>query len=182
MFRKKLTVEKLILNTDKHTLEVLFKYSKPKNTYLGITVDKPMTEWKFCDVIDLMNLSRLDLVLKVLNRYRKVEEKEIAKSYAPDFIAFSKFLYEELEKIVKLLKQLEKEPDATWSQAGIRKMDRYGVFNYYYSISTNPKDWDAISEVPFNMMYIKLMMDKDASEIQREANRIQAERAKQLKR
>lgn len=171
-------------SVDEDTLKVLIKSSKPSNSLLGIDLPD-ITGWRFCDVMELTDMSVLDAAVKALNFHSKepiLEERVIAETYAKDFVSFLKHIEDECAKVSLLMSQLDKEPDPNLKEAGIDSMNRFGLMGIYYAISKNPLEWSALSELPFHIIFIKMMMDKTSNEIQENYNKIMNEKAKMKKR
>lgn len=166
-----------LLNEDTDTLKAVIKYSKPSNRFAGAEVPD-ITLWRFCDVMDISGTDILTAGIKSLTMHTKWKEPDIYEKDAVQFASYLNWLKAECDKIDKLMGQLNKEPDADLVNSGIDKMDKYGVMAIYYGISKDPTDWDRISEIPFHIMYTKLMMDKDTSEIQENYNKMMIEKQK----
>lgn len=172
-----MTIREFLENVDGDVAKVLIKHSKPINVFGEHTVPD-MTSWRFCDVMDIVGMDMLQAAVKSLKWHTGIEEDDLLNQSASEFASYMKWLQVEAEKIGKLMEQLKKEPDPDMVNSGIDKMDRYGVAAIYYGINRDPSQWDRISEVPFHMMYAKLMMDKDSAEIQENYNRLMMQKQK----
>ena len=169
------SIKDLLTEVDAGMILTLIKYSKPSNRVLGRDIPD-ITQWRFCDVMDISGADILQAGIRSLSMHTGRKEESILSSDAVGFVSYLSWLRSECEKVDKLMEHLNKEPDMDLASSGIDKMDKYGVVAIYYAISKDPTDWDRISEVPFHVMYTKLMMDKDTSEIQESYNRVIMER------
>lgn len=175
----KTKVSKLLTQVDEDTLKVLVEHSKPNNRIMGNYL-KEITEWKFCDVLDLGSKDTNDIIPHILGNYIfsdngdhvSLTESDLSKAWAKEFLQLLKFIQLEFKKVATLMEQLKSDPDPDMESAGIKKMDPFGIVGIYYAIDKNPLSWDAISEVEFGKMYTKLMIDKIQSDIQKEHARI----------
>lgn len=181
MFKKSTTkTKKLLSSIDDSMLKALIDHSKPSNRIKGFEIPE-ITTWRFCDVMDLTNVSLYEALLKTLTYHTPLKEDQVLDTEASEFVALLKHLKIEFEKIAKLMKLLEKEPDPDLQAAGIHKMNKFGLMGTYYGISQNPLDWQALSELPFSTMFTKMLMDKESGEIKEEYSKIKAEKNKRRK-
>lgn len=172
------SVSDMMDSVDVDTFKVLLNSSKPRNEILGVTIPEVL-QWKFCDVMSLMgDATPFEVVLKVLNFHSDVSEKELLKAPANVFVSVLRFIKDQIAKVNRLQEQLSSEPDGDLVNAGIKDLDKFGHVNIYYAISNDPRDWDAISEVPYGKMFTKLMIDKTNSDIQKRYNQIVMEKSK----
>lgn len=157
---------------DQSLFDVLLNNSKPSDTLCGKTIPS-VTKWRFCDVMEMGGeMTPVEVVSKVLNFHFQVSEDEILDTRDREFVAFLKHIRNEMEIVDKMNKSLKSEPDNDLVEAGIDRLNVFGELAIYYSISKDPREWDAISEVSFGKMYAKLMMDKINGEVQRRYNEI----------
>lgn len=171
---------------DASIISILIESAKPNNEIFGKTIP-PLIEWRFCDVMDFAMTdtsnptmdTAIDMTLKVIQMHHpKITLKKLLSSNAEKFVSLFRFILDQLEILEKLMSQLESEPDPDMINAGVDRLNRFGVLGLYYAISKDPTDWDRISEVPFGLMFNKLMLDKTHSEIQKKLNDIAIERQK----
>lgn len=169
-----MSVAKLINNLDQDIFKVLLKHAKPSSSFQGVEIPE-ITTWKFCDVMDLMGNSTPVNMIKVATG---LPEKAILKGDQKAFIRALKHLTIEVKKIEKLEEQLRVEPDADMINAGIDKLNVFGVVALYYAINPDPRFWDEISVVPYHKMWSKLMLDKTNKQIQKEYDQLVLEKQK----
>lgn len=151
---------------DEDTFKVMIESVRPTNEIMGTTIPDIMT-WRFCDVMDLTEKNLYEVSMAVIKMFNdKADDQSILNSPANTFLSYMRFLQKQFEKVSLLMSQLKRDPDENMIEAGMDKMDRFGVLGIYYGISKNPLDWDAISEIRFSLMYTKLLMDKETAEIQ----------------
>lgn len=151
---------------DNDVFRVLLDNVRPSNEVLGLSIPDIMG-WKFCDVMDLADKSLYEVSLAVIRLFNKeITENEVMESPAGPFLSYMRFLKTQFEKVSLLMDQLKRDPDEDMIEAGMGGMDRFGVLGIYYGITKNPTEWNAISEIPFSLMYTKLLMDKETAEIQ----------------
>lgn len=167
-----LNVARFLEDLDADTAKVILEYAKPGNVFGDVTVPD-LLSWRFCDVMDMSGKDILTGTIDVIKHYGGLDDGQIQEGSAKEFASLSKFVKLEMEKAGKLMEQLRSEPDADMVNAGIDKLDRFGVVSIYYGISKNPLDWDGISETPFGKMYTKLMLDKVSADIQQNYAKIQ---------
>lgn len=177
---KSQSIKTVFKNIDSETFKVILNNITPVDKIIGNKIPK-MTEWRWCDVMDLLEkinqLTPFEIVELAVKD--KVDENTLLKTEANEFMGFLKFLLNESEQILQLMGELKKEPKTDLVRAGIDKLNVFGNYNIYYSISKNPLDWDEISEVPFYKMYTKLLMDKVNEEINERYQEIQIENSKE---
>lgn len=167
----KVSVKQLLAPSNQDLVRVLIDSANPSNTFMGRTITD-ILEWPFCDVMELAVKDTIEVLKTVLQKHAKakgklkpISEKQMISGPAREFVSLIRHLQNEFQKVGMLMKQLEKDPDADLQNAGIDKMDKYGIVGIYYSIDPNPLKWDEISEVSFGKMYTKLSIDKDMADI-----------------
>ncbi|WP_257657711.1 hypothetical protein [Parapedobacter lycopersici] len=161
-------VKDLIKGVEVSEFNVLLKHVRPSDSYGGIKVPE-ITTWRYCDVIDFVSDGTVSgIAAKVL----KCTEEELMEMPGKGFLSLLKHLKNEADKIGKLEDQLKSDPDPDLMSAGIEKLNPFGVMTVYYSISSDPRDWDEISELPYNKLWTRLMIDKINKEVQKEYDRI----------
>lgn len=166
------TVESFFSVVDHDVLKVICEHANPSNKFGGKEL-KDIVEWKFCDVFELSGMDSYTAMLFILNRYLGFTEIEVLKGSAPEMVSIMKHVAIEFQKITGLMEMLKTEPSTDMINAGIENLDKFGLLNIYYSINKNPLEWDSISEVSFDKMFTKLLMDKEHAGIQQRFNQIQ---------
>lgn len=172
-----LNVARFLEDLESDTVSVILEYSNPGNVFEDIVVPD-LLSWRFCDVMDMSGKDILTGTIDVIKHFGGIDDDQIQEGSAKEFASLSRFVKLEMEKAGKLMEQLRSEPDADMVNAGIDKLDRFGVVSIYYGISKNPLDWDSISETPFGKMYTKLMLDKVSVDIQQSYAKIQHDKHK----
>lgn len=172
-----LSVNSFLEEVDPDVLKTLLDYAIPINKFEGVEVPD-LLKWRFCDVVDMSEKDVLTTTIDLLKQYGNIDDDKIKNGSAKDFVSLCRFVRLEAEKASKLLEQLRSDPDPDMINAGVDKMDRFGVVTIYYGISKNPLDWDSISEIPFGKMYTKLMLDKVSGEIQNAYSKVISDKHK----
>lgn len=172
-----MTLEQFFKETPAEELKILAEVCKPSNVFGGVEVPE-LEEWRFCDVMQLKDMDLIDAVYGVIGKYCAMTAEEMLNEPAGDFMSFLKFVDMELKKAVAYMQMLKPEPDIDGQRemdlqaAGVEELDKFGEYNIYRAIDPNPAKWDEISEVSFNKMFTKLLMDKDYSAVQMKYNKI----------
>lgn len=170
--KRRKTVEYFFSNTDPEILNVILANANAKNIINGKSLNE-VTEWPFCDIAEIGNMDAYTAVMWILNKYLNMDERSVLKSSAVEFVSMMKHIENEMVKISEFMNMLQSEPDADMINSGIESLDKFGVINIYYSINKNPTTWDSISEVSFNKMFTKLLLDKEHGDIQKRYDQIQ---------
>lgn len=155
-------------------LKIYLEFSKPSRVFGGIEV-KDIEEWKFCDVMELYRASKQDMlstIFMAIDKLVAMPVDEAMQSQASEFTGFFRFVDDEIKKIEGYLEMLKTETKPELQMAGIDVLDKFGEYNIYRAIDPNPLAWDAISEVSFNKMFTKLLMDKEHAGVQERYNKI----------
>lgn len=169
-----MTVADMMGTMDIAEFNVLLKHANPSDTFLNKRASD-ITSWRYCDVMDFVDDGTL---MGMATKATGLTEQEILKGDGHDFVKFLKHLKNEAEKIVELEKRLGSEPTDELVNAGIDRLNAFGVVLVYYSISNDPRDWDAISELPYNKIWTRMMLDKVNGDIQRNIEKMQAQKQK----
>lgn len=189
----KTKVKDFLPNVDTEVLKVLIEHSKPSDKIGGVQI-KPITQWRFCDVMDMSDKGNDEMLLFILKRYAfkmvegekipvEMSENDLIDSTAGEFVALIKHIQSEFKKVSILMEQLKQNPNTDLQNAGINKMDAFGVMGIYYSIDKDPCKWDAISEQPFGIIYTRLMIDKVQGEIhEAQVKQMQEKQRNQIRR
>jgi hypothetical protein len=152
-------------------IHILIENSIPSNTVDGKEIID-IIEWPYCDAIELLQMNDIAIVETVFKKQLGLDPGQIMQMKAAEFCSVFRHLINEIEKIVGFLDLLKTEPDIDLVNAGIDKLDKFGVYNVYYAIEKNPTKWDEISEISFNKIFTRLYMDKEHGEIQKAYNKI----------
>ncbi|MNK74005.1 hypothetical protein D3C87_935100 [compost metagenome] len=163
--------------TPAEELKVLVEFVKPSNMFGGIEVPE-VEQWRFCDVMEFRNMELIDAVFGIIGKHTAMMGEEILQEPANEFMSFLKFVDMQFKKAVAYLDMLKTEPDADKIAAGIEELDKFGEYNIYRSIDPNPLNWDAISEITFDKMFTKLLMEKDYAQVQKNLDKIMHDRMK----
>ena len=101
-----------------------------------------------------------------LNDVQRIELKEA--------IAFILWLIDEMKSITELEGQyLRSEPDVKMLQAGINKLDKFGVLNTLDNLAKGDiLNYDKIRQMPYNVIFDKQYMEVTRSEIEKKLAKI----------
>lgn len=91
-----------------------------------------------------------------------------------DGIAFILWLIDEMKSINELESQyLRSEPDIKMLQAGINKLDQFGLLNTLDNLAKGDiLKYDAIRQMPYNVIFDKQYMEVAKSEIEKKLSKI----------
>lgn len=164
------TVKRIIGKLQHVEFKVVVESAKPSNVFLGKEFSD-ITNWRYCDVMNMLSDgSPLGLVKLATG----ASEKKILQSKARDFVAFLRFILDELKKIALLEEKLRGGENPDLAEAGIDKLNVFGVATIYNAISPDPRHWDEIAELPYHKIWAKMMLDKTNAEIQKAYDTAQA--------
>lgn len=101
-----------------------------------------------------------------LNDVQRIELK--------DATAFILWLIDEMKSINELESQyLRSEPDIKMLQAGINKLDQFGLLNTLDNLAKGSiLDYDKIRQMPYNVIFDKQYMEVTKSEIEKKLSKI----------
>lgn len=172
-----MTLQEFFKDTPADELKILVQFAKPSNIFGGVEVPE-LEDWRFCDVMEFRGMEIIDAVFGIIGKHTAMIAEEILQEPANEFIAFLKFVELQFQKAVAYLEMLKSEPDADKLSAGIDELDKFGEYNIYRSIDPNPLNWDAISELSFNKIFTKLLMEKEYAQVQKNLDKIIQDRMK----
>lgn len=99
---------------------------------------------------------------------------EVQRISINDAIAFILWLIDEMKSITELEGQyLRSEPDIKMLQAGINKLDKFGVLNTLDNLANGDiLNYDSIRNTPYNVIFDKQYMEVTRSEIEKKLAKI----------
>lgn len=159
---------------DLDEFNVLLSHVRPSNSYLGKKL-VDITEWRYCDVMDVVSDGTM---MGMVTKATGLDEDDIMQGDASEFVAFVKHMKIEAERITELEARLGSDPSDDMVNAGIGQLNAFGVMTVYYAISPDPRDWDAISELPYHKIWTRMMIDKVNADIQNSLEKIHRQRQK----
>lgn len=156
--------------------ELLLKYGQRKNSIDGIEC-KPLKEFSFKTV-----KQTIPNLLKEGN-FKAIAKKLLKKEVKEDnnLINFVLWVKDELKGIEEMEKALSTTPEIELVQAGIDKLNQFGIVGTLQSLSDNILDWKKIMKLPYIDVYYKLLINKVTSDIQKNYHKIMMEKSKQKK-
>jgi len=169
------TVADLYKHMTLEEIHVIINHSVPSNRIAGKEIPD-IVEWPYCDAIELLEMNDIAIVETVIFKRLQIKPETVMSLKASEFTSFFRHIALEIEKIVGFLDMLKTEPDADMINAGVESLDKFGVYNVYYSIDKDPSRWDEISEISFNKIFTRLLLDKEHGEIQKKYNKIITDR------
>ena len=158
--------------------ELILKYGTRSNELQG-KVAKPLQEYSFNKVKIklpyLLEQGNFEEVAKCLLKIKNVERNQ-------NLINFVLWVKDELAEInEREIKVLSSEPDIEMIQAGIHRLNQFGVVGTLESLSTNVLDWQKLKKLPYYDIFIKLFLNKTTNDIQKNYHKIITEKKKQKK-
>lgn len=166
-----MNIAQFFKDTPPEELKILVEFAKPSNVFGGIEVPD-LEEWRFCDVMEFKGMDLVDAVFGIIGKHTGMVGEEIIQEPAKEFMSFLKFVDLQFKKAAGYMEMLKSDPDNEKVEAGIEELDKFGEYNIYRSIDPNPLNWDAISELSFNKIFTKLLMEKEYSAVQNRLNKI----------
>lgn len=150
-------------------LTLLVELTKSSNILFGIEWPS-LTKMAFQDVHDILehqNRGELFEMVKIITGKNIDDILELESGF---FIKFVKWIGEQCKIIINLYgvlgeKEEFDEEDVAYQNAGSDKLNRYKEKMIYYSIDKNPVNWPAMERIPFEVMFTKLLIDKDLGSI-----------------
>lgn len=156
--------------------DFILKYGTRSNVYDGKTC-KPINQFSFKMVkITLPELLKNGQYSKIVKKLLKIKvDKE-----SQELLNFILWVKDQLEEIAKQEENtLNSIPEPEMIQAGIHKLNQFGVIGTLQSLSNNVLDWKKILTLSYLDVYYKLLINKISNEIQKDYHNIMAEKAKQ---
>lgn len=98
--------------------------------------------------------------------------EDVLKLPSNSVMRFMKWLEKEIEKCLLLMNSIPSVKDDDMQAAGVADLNQFGEFNIYYSITKDPRKWDDIGNIPFEIIFTKLKMDGINSVVQHNYNEI----------
>lgn len=141
---------------------------KPSNEYLGVAHES-LTKREYQEVCTILSLYEKSKIVEALEILTKEKKLIILESNSQEFLKFVKWLNEQVEMMMLLYKNLEPTEldadDIAFQNAGADRLSIYKENLVYYAIDKNPAVWPDLGKVPFEVMFTKLLIDKDMSAI-----------------
>ncbi|MGL4568066.1 MAG: hypothetical protein ACRCU6_06010 [Fusobacteriaceae bacterium] len=127
------------------------------------------TKMGFQKVHDVINLMENGDVIGTVEKITDKKIKELLDIPSGEFLKFVKWIMGEIKKINHLYGTLSNKvmdsDDMAYQNAGSEELNKFRETMIYYSISKNPADWAAMRVIPFEEMFVKLMIDQSVSRI-----------------
>jgi len=158
--------------------DFILKYGKRSNELQGKTA-KPLEQYSFkmvkITIPQLLQESKFKEIAEKLLKIKNVEDNQ-------NLINFVLWVGDEIEAINKRESELlSTPPDAEMIQAGIHKLNTFGIIGTLESLSSNILDWDKLLKLTYYDVFIKLLLNKTTNDIQRNYQKIMMEKSKQRK-
>ncbi len=154
------------------------QYYKKSNEFLGFVIeDFQELSYEFVnDIRDKINTTPLNEFIKFVTG---CSDKEFLSASDSDFFYFFNWLVTEIEKTIKLeehlgsLKSDYDTQDGVLVQAGVERLNKYGVFGVVDELSNGDlTKHDEILKRPYSYILTKLFRDKEKSIVQENVNGI----------
>ena len=112
--------------------------------------------------------------LMLKDRGRNLFFIDVQKIKVSDAIAFILWLIDEMKSINELESQyLKSDPDIKMLQAGINKLDKFGILNTLDNLAKGDiLKYDAIRQMPYNVIFDKQYFEVTKSEIEKKLSKI----------
>lgn len=155
-------VKDLINEMDVTTFATLVKTVRPKNTLLG-KESKGINAWPFGIVMNCMGIDIITAANNLIEKEFDISQEDILEAPATEYVSFLSFVRNQLESVSKLMKTLESEDPS--NAKDVEELSKFGVIGIYYSIDPNPLSWDALANLPFVTMFMKMSLDNTVNKI-----------------
>lgn len=126
----------------------------------------------FTKVYQCFDLLREGKVLEAAALVTDKPVEEFLKVSANEGMKFIKWLQQEIEKCINLMNNIPSVKDPDLELAGADRLNQIGEFNIYRAITKDPREWDDLGNVRFELMYIKLLGDGLDAVVQHDYNEI----------
>lgn len=164
---KNSTVRELLASNE--DLSLLLELTKSSNIIFE-TEWPNLTKLPFQNVHDILSAMEEGNLIEAIEIITGKNNQEIMNVESGIFIKFGKWIADQCKTILALYGKIgEKEgfskEDVAYQNAGSEKLNRYKEKMIYYSIDKNPAQWPEMEKIPFEVMFTKLLIDKDLSSI-----------------
>lgn len=154
-----------LLKTDFQLTEALRKTLKRNNGLCGREIES-LTKMKYKDVLTVKEYAAEGKVLDMVSLILGIKIKTILSAAHTEFIYFQLWVFDQLEHIVKLEKELNTIPDEEMIEAGIEDMQKYGALNIVDGLAGGGITmWGAVENMAWEKVYVKLHKTKTENEI-----------------
>lgn len=172
--RKSIKLHKFFAQVDSKQFKVILNAIEPCDKIMGYTMPE-ITKMPYGQVMgfveDCQEYTPFEMVKEFLKMQEyRVSDVKLLKLPANEFMRFLKHLTNEVNRVIAMLAELRSEPKAKLINAGIDKLNPFGVANIYYSLDRNPSKWKEFAAIPFYEMYVMQLMDKINAEINEKLN------------
>lgn len=126
----------------------------------------------FTKVYQCFDLYRESKVLEAVALILGKTIEEVLSLPSNNVMKFMKWLEKEIEKCLMLINSIPSVKDDDMLAAGADRLSQIGEFNIYRAITKDPREWDDLGNVRFELMYVKMLADGLDSVIQHDYNEI----------
>lgn len=158
--------------------DFILKYGTRINELQGVKA-KPLQDYSFkkvkIKIPTLLENGDFEGVAKCLLKLDKVENSQ-------ELLNFILWVKDELTEInERENKTLSTHPDIEMIQAGIHRLNQFGLVGTLESLSTNILDWKKLLKLSYYDVYVKLLLNKTTNDIQKNYHKIITEKSKAKK-
>ena len=162
---------------DKYTYNYVATYSPVLNTAKDVFKIGPFNELTFGQVKDAQYKFEkgvgFENMLNFVAELLKVNIKTLAKNKFFDICKARRFIEVQLDRISKLEAQLYCQVTPIDEAAGIDKLAKFGRMIQIDALAGgDPLKYDAVENLPYEIGFAKLLLDKEREEYQVEKNRL----------
>ncbi|TSE05243.1 hypothetical protein [Aquimarina algiphila] len=182
-----MTVKEFLMLDDMKELEkvkAIRKYVKPSNK-IGKKEGKELLKIAYKDVNRVKDLYKQNKIIELIYFLTDCDEDYLMSRDYKEFIYFLRYVDDELSMILKLENKLNKADEGDellvmrLEQAGANDLNQFGTLNAIDSLANGDLlKWKLIEEMPYEMVYTKLLMNKIQSRVQRKYQEIMIEEHK----
>lgn len=145
------------------------------------TPDMQLYEWGVVkEIQQSLTLDGLDAICEAVRIGKGF--KDITEVYSKSWrqvFGYFNYLQHGLERIAKMEELLNYEPTSEEMRAGIEEFNKFGVFVTIDRLAGgDPLKYEAITKMPYNIIYSKLLLSKTDSEFQKRYEKIISDKYK----
>ena len=171
---------------DKSLYNYASKFSRKLNTANDLFDIGPFTSLTFGQVKDAQHLFNdgvnWENLFKFVCQLKNTHKKHLAKNKFFELCMFRQYVAEQLNEIYNIELNLFHEVNHTDEAAGIDKLAKFGVMIQIDKLAGGDVlKYDAIKQMPYNLCFTKLLLDKETDLYNMRKNKINLEKSKPRK-
>ena len=159
-------------------LKAITKYVVAKNC-LGKKSTQKLTKYPFKKVEELKELFSEGKIIELMCFLLSCNQRYILRRDYKEFVYFLRWIEKEFQNINRLEIELNrpKEGDEKMmmqlEQAGAESLNKFGILNTIDSLANGDiLKWGEVESLPYEMVYTKLLLNKEKAAVERNYNQI----------